>query len=355
MAREIPEVVRAAAGLAATVLDEARKLPETLPGLPVRLIGMAMQHAMKVQQQYAGLVARGDELFTGLRGENEPGLATFDDEEPAVPASNGFRESAFDRAGDSFPASSDEADPEVADLPADPAADAVTAVVDELGDKVETGEQSIEELAAEAPAIEAILDEIAIDELVDQAPTLEETAPGTPGLTLVDDSPATEDADALESALLESDDSPAAGTSAAVETPDVSTTVDVVTPDGGIAAVEASVTDEGVAAPEAPAAADESGPAEGGTSTAPADDPQGGSRPSGSQVPGAAPVDGYDSFSIAQLRGRLRGYALSTVQDLVAYEEATRARQPYVRLLRNRLEKLEEQAIESSPLAPRGV
>ena len=34
MAREIPEVVRAAAGLAATVLDEARKLPETLPGLP---------------------------------------------------------------------------------------------------------------------------------------------------------------------------------------------------------------------------------------------------------------------------------------------------------------------------------
>ena len=50
MAREIPEVVRAAAGLAATVLDEARKLPETLPGLPVRVIGLAMQQAMKAQQ-----------------------------------------------------------------------------------------------------------------------------------------------------------------------------------------------------------------------------------------------------------------------------------------------------------------
>src|SRR3954447_3830533 len=98
MSREIPEVVRAAAGLAATVLDEARKLPETLPGLPVRLIGLAMQHAMKVQQQYAGFVARGDELFTGLRGEDEPGLATFDDDDPA-PTSTGFRESAFDRAG----------------------------------------------------------------------------------------------------------------------------------------------------------------------------------------------------------------------------------------------------------------
>src|SRR3954470_13819205 len=100
MAREIPEVVRAAAGLAATVLDEARKLPETLPGLPVRVIGVAMQQAMKVQQQYAAFVARGDELFTGLRGEDEPGLATFDDEvDDAAPAAGGgFRESAFDRA-----------------------------------------------------------------------------------------------------------------------------------------------------------------------------------------------------------------------------------------------------------------
>src|SRR3954468_22231074 len=79
MAREIPEVVRAAAGLAVTVLDEARKLPQTLPGLPVRAIGFAMQKAMWAHQQSSGLVARGDELFTGLRGEAEPGLATFDE------------------------------------------------------------------------------------------------------------------------------------------------------------------------------------------------------------------------------------------------------------------------------------
>src|SRR3954469_4007790 len=82
MAREIPEVVRAAAGLAVTVLDEARKLPVTLPGLPVRVIGLALQKAMWLQQQYSGLVARGDELFTGLRGDAEPGMATFDDDEP---------------------------------------------------------------------------------------------------------------------------------------------------------------------------------------------------------------------------------------------------------------------------------
>ncbi|HEY4626687.1 MAG TPA: hypothetical protein VIH01_11780, partial [Blastococcus sp.] len=263
MARQIPEVVRAVAGLAATVLDEARKLPETLPGLPVRLLGLAMQQAMKVQQHYAGLVARGDELFTGMRGESEPGLATFDDDEPALMPSNGFRDSAFDRAGDTSTIDETLTDAEVEALPDDPTADAVTAVVDELAEQVETGQQSIEELVEEAPAIEEILDEIAIDELVDQAPTLEETAPGTS----VEDDAANEDAGALESVLLESEDSttgeesPAdtdvaatADVTEAEPTADLSTSVDVLTPDGEVATVDAAVTDEGVAAPETPAA-----------------------------------------------------------------------------------------------------
>jgi hypothetical protein len=380
MAREIPEVVRAAAGLAATVLDEARKLPETLPGLPVRLIGLAMQQAMKAQQTYAGFVARGDELFTGLRGEDEPGLATFDDEVEPVTAPTGFRDSAFDRAGETEPTSASAdliVDDEVAELPADPAADAVTAVVDELAEQVEDGRQSIEELVQEAPDTEAILDEIAIDELVDQAPTLEETAPAEAAKATEPAKPAkaakpvkstkprktakspakgaaatepAEDAAAQEMALLEAtlaapgsaDSVTAADTVDAEPTADVATTVDVLTPAGEVETVEAAVTDEGVAAPEAAA---EDGPA--------ADAPAGGD--TGSSAPISPPIDGYDSFSVAQLRGRLRGYALSTVQDLIAYEEATRSRAPYLTLLRNRLEKLEEQAVESSPLAPRGA
>jgi hypothetical protein len=358
MAREIPEVVRAAAGLAATVLDEARKLPETLPSLPVRLIGLALQQAMKVQQQYAGFVARGDELFTGLRGENEPGLATFDDDEPA-PAPAGFRDSAFDRAGDAEPTSASDdliVDDELTDLPDDPAADAVTAAVDDLATQVEDGRQSIEELTEEAPAIEEILDEIAIDELVDDAPTLEETAPAPPkpgragkkaakaaksakpakatkprkgaeSAQPGEDAAVTEDAAAVETALLEA---AATGVRTDVDRTDTSET------DGAIAAG---------------AAVD----AVGEPSPAPTDEPSGGSDLAGSQAAGTAPIEGYDSFSIAQLRGRMRGYALSTVQDLLAYEEATRARAPYLTLLRNRLEKLEEQAVESSPLAPRGA
>ncbi len=377
MAREIPEVVRAAAGLAATVLDEARRLPETLPGLPVRVLGMAMQQAMKVQQQYAGLVARGDELFTGLRGEDEPGLATFDDEvEPVTVTPPGFRDSAFDRAADTsaFDRTTYAAtDADQEEFPAGPAADALAdAAVEELADQLDEAQTSLDVLAEEAPATEEILDELAIDEMVVDTP---DAAPSEVGAV-----------DTLD----------------AEPTADVATTVDVLTPDGEVTPVDAAVTDEGIAAPESgdgPATAtDETGADgtatatdEGGTpvaaatrvrtdvggpdtsaddaaiaegaavdavgagSGAPTDDPEGGSELSGSQAAGTAPIDGYDGFSIAQLRGRLRGYALSTVQELVDYEEATRARAPYLKMLRNRLEKLEEQAVASSPLAPRGA
>ena len=292
MAREIPEVVRAAAGLAAIVLDEARKLPETLPGLPVRLIGLAMQQAMKVQQQYAGFVARGDELFTGLRGEDEPGLATFDDEEEtAPPSTTGFRNSAFDRA-DTTPTSVEEVHLD----------DEPVALVDVP--------------AADAPETDEILDELAIDEMVEQAPTLDETA-------------------------------------------DVATTVDVLTPEGDVESVDATVTDEGVAAPETGADTTATATDEGGTPVAEAPAAEAPGAPAAAapstSAPTTAPIDGYDDFSIAQLRGRMRGYALSTVAQLVEYEQATRARAPYLSMLRNRLEKLEAQAVEASPLAPRGA
>jgi len=367
MAREIPEVVRAAAGLAATVVDEARRLPETIPGLPVRLIGMAMQHAMKVQQQYAGLVARGDELFTGIRGDSEPGLATFDDDGDAAPA-EGFRGSAFDRAD---------------------------VVPDEVPDRV-GAQTTIEESVEEAPATEEILEELAIDEAIEAAPTLEETAPAALSAVADDD-----EAGAPEAELAGPEDTavefPVAG---AAVIDDIPTSVDVLNADGSdITTVEATVTDEGIAAPVAadytdttddgtdvargdgPIAAEvgvddtvadaDAAIAAGGTvdpagagsvestdtastDTASTDTASTDSASSGS-APAEAPIDGYDSFSIAQLRGRLRGYALSTVTDLVAYEESTQARPEYLRMLRNRLEKLEEQAVESSPLAPRGA
>jgi hypothetical protein len=264
MAREIPEIVRAAAGLAATVLDEAQKLPATLPSLPVRVLGIAMQVSMKLQQQYACLVARGDELFTGMRGEDEPGLATFDDdeEEPAPAAT--VNTSAFDR---------------VAETIIDVTDDDVRAETDE------------------------VLDALAIEDLVD-------TTPGPDGTEAVTDADGLSEEQVLEA-------SPAG---------DSAGTVDVLAPDGGVQAAEATVTDEGVATVAGDGGAP-AGPAEPRVETSLA-------------APATAPVEGYDDWSIAQLRGRLRGYAAGTVQELLDYEQATQGREPYLRMLRNRLERL---------------
>ena len=126
----------------------------------MRVIGLAMQQAMKAQQTYAGFVARGDELFTGLRGEDEPGLATFDDEDEAAALERRLPRVRLRPRR--------RTEPRRADL--DPRRG-------EVGEDIDEAQQSLEVLADEAPDTEAILDEIAIDELVDQAPTLEETAP----------------------------------------------------------------------------------------------------------------------------------------------------------------------------------
>ncbi|MGY2080467.1 hypothetical protein [Modestobacter sp. SYSU DS0657] len=342
MAREIPEVVRAAAGLAATVLDEARKLPETLPGLPVRLIGQALQTSLRLQQQYSGLVARGDELFTGLRGDAEPGMATFDDDLPAPPPPAGTpapRSSAFDRvadlpeetdaderadvladdlAVDALPVADAEVLPddvavavlddsaptvdeitpaEVAALPDDPAADAITAVVDGLADDV------ADEIAEEVP--DAVPDEVLADLTADTVADVAEDE------QVIEDAVADEViADAVVGGT--APDDTAAGDTALAEAAEE--LVDLGGPEAAESVTPGSpVTDSAASEPLVPA---------------------------GDQPAVSAPVEGYDSFSIPALRGHLRSYPTETVADLLDYERATRARAPYVTLLQNRLEKL---------------
>ncbi len=81
----IPTPIRAALGLAATAVDEARKLPETLPQVvstvPLRAVSTAMQASLKLQQHLATLSARGDEVISQLRGNpaEPPSWATFDE------------------------------------------------------------------------------------------------------------------------------------------------------------------------------------------------------------------------------------------------------------------------------------
>ncbi|MEI4270675.1 lipid droplet-associated protein [Klenkia sp. LSe6-5] len=270
MAREIPEPVRAVAGLAATLLDEARKLPATLPALPVRAVGLAMQTTLRLQQEYSGLVARGDELLTGLRGDAEPGLATFDDDAPASAPVGGLgsRTSAFDRVqvddGTALPDDVDESAAVVSQTPLHVVDEAAAVGDDDLTD---------ETLAAEELTATALTADLGGADLTDA------------DVASLPDDPAADEITSTVDELAEN------------------MSDDAAEDDAMIAASEAAIDAVHEAAPE-------------------------------------APVTGYDGFTIAQLRGRLRGYQPVTVDELLAYEQSHEARPAFLTLLRNRQEKL---------------
>lgn len=76
----LPSPVRAALGFAATVLDEARNLPDKAIELPMRAISTALKMSLRAQQRYATFAARGDEVLAARRtGDEPPAWATFDD------------------------------------------------------------------------------------------------------------------------------------------------------------------------------------------------------------------------------------------------------------------------------------
>ena len=76
-----PPPVRAALGLAATLRDRLRQMPADAPEVPVQIVGAAMQLSLRVQQQIAAYVARGDEVLAHIRGisDDAPPWATFDE------------------------------------------------------------------------------------------------------------------------------------------------------------------------------------------------------------------------------------------------------------------------------------
>ncbi|MEV8443180.1 lipid droplet-associated protein [Actinosynnema sp. NPDC051121] len=83
--KPLPLTVRLAAGLAATAVEQARKLPQQLAGLPVTVVSEALQLSMRVQQRVTELAIKGDDVLSVLRPvEQEPEWATFDEDEPEV-------------------------------------------------------------------------------------------------------------------------------------------------------------------------------------------------------------------------------------------------------------------------------
>jgi hypothetical protein len=79
-----PYGVRLLIGAAATVLEETRKLPQTILMYPMTLASQAAHIVMRVQQNLADLVIKGDEALETLfpPKDEQPEWATFDEDLP---------------------------------------------------------------------------------------------------------------------------------------------------------------------------------------------------------------------------------------------------------------------------------
>jgi hypothetical protein len=90
-----PYGVRLLVGAAVTAIEETRKLPQTILTYPMTVASQVAHLVMKVQQDVADLVIKGDETLEQLfpPKEEQPEWATFDEDlegdsaEPARPAS----------------------------------------------------------------------------------------------------------------------------------------------------------------------------------------------------------------------------------------------------------------------------
>jgi hypothetical protein len=92
-----PYGVRLLVGAAVTVFEETRKLPQTILMYPMTIASQVAHLVMKVQQDVADLVIRGDEALDQLfpPKDEQPEWATFDedldDNGLATPSSDGER------------------------------------------------------------------------------------------------------------------------------------------------------------------------------------------------------------------------------------------------------------------------
>ena len=89
----LPTSVRASIGLAAVAVSAARELPRKVVELPVIAAGAALQISLRAQQQYAELIAKGDDVLGQLRGipDEPPSWATFDESPVTEPPDDHVR------------------------------------------------------------------------------------------------------------------------------------------------------------------------------------------------------------------------------------------------------------------------
>ncbi len=98
-----PFGVRLLVGAAVTAIEETRKLPQTILMYPMTIASQVAHLVMKVQQDVADLVNRGDETLEGLfpPKDEQPEWATFDEDvaeevpEPWAPDGERLTEGRF--------------------------------------------------------------------------------------------------------------------------------------------------------------------------------------------------------------------------------------------------------------------
>ena len=80
-----PYGVRLLVGAAVTALEETRRLPQTVITYPMTIVSQFAQLVMKMQQDVADLVNRGDETLDQLfpPKDEQPEWATFDEDDDA--------------------------------------------------------------------------------------------------------------------------------------------------------------------------------------------------------------------------------------------------------------------------------
>ena len=91
-----PYGVRLLVGAAVTAIEETRKLPQTILTYPMTVASQIAHLVMKVQQDVADLVIKGDETLEAMfpPKDEQPEWATFDEdleEGPSMPATDGER------------------------------------------------------------------------------------------------------------------------------------------------------------------------------------------------------------------------------------------------------------------------
>ena len=98
-----PYGVRLLIGAAVTAIEETRKLPQTILAYPMTIVSQVAHLVMKMQQDVADLVNRGDETLESLfpPKDEQPEWATFDEDltdvvpEPAAPDGERLTEGRF--------------------------------------------------------------------------------------------------------------------------------------------------------------------------------------------------------------------------------------------------------------------